>query len=256
MYTKQRKPGLVIGRNPVQEMMRVSPQSIQKIIMLEGLNDKKIKLIENEAKQKNIVIEIQKKIDFQKLFDDTNKSEGISQGIIAIAEDYKYASENDMIEINSKKENAVILLLDEIQDPHNLGAIIRTASAAGVDSILLTEKNSAKVNHTVMKTSSGAVNFVRIALIDNIYKTMEKLKNSGFIIIGTDHNADANLYSYKFPEKCVIIFGNEGEGMRKNILKLCDVMLKIPIKGKIDSLNVSVSAGVVLYEILRQSTVY
>jgi 23S rRNA (guanosine2251-2'-O)-methyltransferase len=250
---KERNEGLIIGRNPVQEMIKFSPKSIHKIIILHGLTDKKIKLIEDESKQNNIAVEIQNKTEFQKLFDSTNKSEGISQGIIAVAEEYKYASEKDMIEINIKKENSVILLLDEIQDPHNLGAIIRTASAAGIDSMLLTAKNTAKVNHTVMKTSSGAANFIRIALTENVYKTIENLKKSGFYIIGTGQNAAENLYSFKFPAKCLIIFGNEGEGMRKNVSKLCDVMLKIPIRGKINSLNVSVSAGIVLYELIRQT---
>jgi 23S rRNA (guanosine2251-2'-O)-methyltransferase len=244
---------LVIGRNPVIETIDSSARNITKIVVLEGLNDKKIYQIIREAKLKNIIVETLPKQFFQKLFDDTNKSEGISQGIIAVMNDYSYASVSDMIEINAKKTKSVILLLDEIQDPHNLGAIIRTASAAGIESVMLTEKNSAKINHTVLKTSSGAVNFVRIALVSNVYKTIEKVKNSGFAVIGTDSKAKEGLYSYRFPEKCLIIFGNEGEGLRKNILKLCDVILKIPIIGKMDSLNVSVSAGVVLYELLRQN---
>jgi len=249
-YKKTDSAGLIIGRNPVLEALRFNSKSIEKISILQGLTDKKIKQIEEEAKQKNITIEFLPKHVFQKLFDDTNKSEGISQGIIAVTEEFNYSSIDDILADN--KPITTLLILDEIQDPHNLGAIVRTASAAGIEGILITEKNSAKVNHTVVKTSSGAVNHIKIALIENIYETIDMLKSKGFVIIGSDNNGKTHLYEFNFPEKNVIIFGNEGEGIRKNIIKLCDRVINIPIRGKIESLNVSVSAGIILYELLRQ----
>ena len=232
------------------EALKFNPQSIDKISILRGLTDKKIKLIENKAKQKNITVEILLKQDFQNLFDDTNKSEGISQGIIAFTGEFKYTSIDNVLTEN--KSISALILLDEIQDPHNLGAIIRTAAAGGIDAVLITEKNSAKVNHTVIKTSSGAVNFIKITLIQNIYRTIELLKKEGYTVIGSDNNSETNVYMYNFPDKSVLIFGNEGEGIRKNVLKLCDKAIKIPVTGKVESLNVSVSAGIIIYELLRQ----
>lgn len=247
------KQGIVIGRNPVLEALKFSPDSIEKVIILQGLSDKKIKQIEQETKQKNIRIEFLPKPSFQKLFDNTNKSEGISQGIIAETRQFNYTPIEELLALNNSKPISTLLLLDEIQDPHNLGAIIRTAAAAGSDGIIITEKNSAKVNHTVIKTSSGATNHIKISLISNIYKTIESLKREGFSIIGTASKAKETVFTYKFPERSVLIFGNEGEGLRKNILKLCDKILSIPIKEEIESLNVSVSAGIILYERMRQS---
>ena len=142
--------------------------------------------------------------------------------------------------------------MDEIQDPHNLGAIIRTSAAAGADGIILTEKNTAKVNHTVIKASAGAVNHIDIVQSRNIYKTIETLKEADFIVLGTSLNTKTSLYDYDFKGKYAVVLGNEGEGIRKNILKLCDGLFKIPLAGKMESLNVSVSAGVILYEALRQ----
>ena len=249
-FKKSDSIGLIIGRNPVLEALKFDPQSIEKISILLGLTDKKIKLIEHEAKRKNIIIEYLGKPLFQKLFDQTNKSEGISQGIIAVTGEFKYTSLEDILTENKTK--SALILLDEIHDPHNLGAIIRTAAAGGIDAVIITEKNSAKVNHTVIKTSSGAVNFIKIALIQNIYKTIEFLKKEGYTVIGADNNSESDVYKYNFPGKSVLIFGNEGEGIRKNIIKLCDKTLKIPVSGKIESLNVSVSAGIIIFELLRQ----
>ena len=200
----------------------------------------------------NINIEFKIKNDFEKILDKKDKSEGVSQGVIAEVEEYKYAELQTLLEMVSSKSNAILLILDEIQDPHNLGAIIRTSVAAGIDGIIITEKNSAKVNHTVVKTSAGAVNHITLVQSRNIYKSIEILKNSGFSVLGTGLNAQKSLFEVNFEGKYAVVLGNEGEGIRKNILKLCDELIKIPIMGRIESLNVSVSAGVILYEVLRQ----
>lgn len=244
---------LIIGRNPVIETINLNPKSIKKIVLLNALTDNKLKEIADFAKSKNIYIEYLPKQQFEKLFTDKkDKSDGISQGIIADVEDYKYYKTTEILKSVNDKNTSTIIMLDEIQDPHNFGAIIRTAVSAGVDGIIISEKNSVKVNHTVIKTSSGATNYIKISKEPNIYKTIEVLKEAGFAIIGTALNSQENLYKYKFPSKSVILFGSEGEGLRKNIIKICDEVIKIPMAGKIDSLNVSVSAGVVLFEILRQ----
>jgi len=242
----------VIGRNPVNEALKFNSRSIKKIVLLEGLSDSKIKEIIRIADKNNISIDLKSKKDFEKILDKKDKSEGVSQGVIAEVTEYKYADIDTILEKVKPKNDALLLILDEIQDPHNLGAVIRTSTAAGTDGIIVTEKNSAKVNHTVVKTSAGAVNHIDIVQSKNIYKTIEALKNADFIVLGTSLNTKTSLYDMNFKGKYAIVLGNEGEGIRKNILKLCDGLIKIPIADKIESLNVSVSAGVILFEILRQ----
>ncbi|MCI0450176.1 MAG: 23S rRNA (guanosine(2251)-2'-O)-methyltransferase RlmB [Chlorobi bacterium] len=243
---------LVIGRNPVIEALKFNPKSIKKLVLLESVSNNKLKEIIKIAQQKNIIIEKFPKIRFEKLLDRKDKSEGISQGIIAEVEEFKYSKTSEILKSVEGNEQITLAVLDEIQDPHNFGAIIRSAAASGIVGIIISDKNTVKVNHTVIKTSSGATNYIKISKESNIYTAVEYLKEKGFKIIGTVLNADKNLYEFSFPGKCVIIFGNEGEGLRKNLIKLCDYLIKIPLAGKIESLNVSVTAGVIFYEILRQ----
>ena len=242
----------IIGRNPVTEALKYNSGSIKKIILLEDLSDNKIKEIMRIAEKKHIKVELKNKKDFEKIIDRKDKSEGVSQGVIAETEEYSYASLGGVLNKISAKDSSLLLILDEIQDPHNLGAVIRTSAATGIDGIIITEKNSAKVNHTVIKSSAGSANKIDIVQSKSIYKTIEQLKNSGFKVLGTTLKAGKSMYEINFKEKIAVVLGNEGEGIRKNIVKLCDEMFKIPIVGKVESLNVSVAAGVVLYEALRQ----
>ncbi len=243
---------LVIGRNPVIETLKFSQDTIKKIIILDSITDNKIRDIEKTAKLKNIEVEKLPKLKFEQILDKKDKSEGISQGIVAEVSEFEYSKTTEILKSLNDKEQATLIILDEIQDPHNFGAIIRTAVSAGADGIIISDKNSAKVNHTVIKTSSGATNYIKISKEPNIYKTIEILQESNYKIIGTVLNSNDDIYSFKFPDKCAVVFGGEGDGLRKNIINLCDNLVKIPMKGKIASLNVSVSAGVTLYEILRQ----
>ena len=244
----------IIGRNPVTEALKYNSGSIKKIVLLEGLSDSKIKEIIRIADKKNIKVELKVKKDFEKILDKKDKSEGVSQGVIAETEEYSYVLLDTVLDKITVKDSSLLLILDEIQDPHNLGAVIRTSAATGIDGIIITEKNSAKVNHTVMKTSAGSANKIDIVQSKNIYKTIEKLKNSGFKVLGTTLNAGISMYEINFKKKIAVVLGNEGEGIRKNIVKLCDEMFKIPIPGNVESLNVSVAVGVILYEAMRQKT--
>lgn len=245
---------LVIGRNPVIETLKSNPETIKKILLLNTLTDNKLKEIAAKAESKNIIVQRVPKQEFEKLLDKKDKSDGISQGIIADVQDFVYHKTTEILKSldEAGKTKTTLIVLDEITDPHNFGAVIRTAAASRADGIIISDKNSVKVNHTVIKASSGATNYVKISKEYNIYQTMEMLKERGYTIVGTVLNSDTSIYSYEFPEKCAIVFGSEGEGLRKNIINLCDDLIKIPMAGKIESLNVSVSAGVVLFEILRQ----
>ena len=245
---------LVIGRNSIIETLRYNPDSVQKIILQEGASDKKITEIITIARRKGISIEEKSRDNFKKIFDKKNKSEGISQGVVAISSEFAYSDFDEIISSLKEKNNSLLVILDEIQDPHNLGAIIRTSAASGADAVILSAKNSAKVTHTVIKSSAGAVNFIPVVQSQNIYKTIENLKAEGFSVVGTDSKAGKDLNGYHFPAFVIVVLGNEGYGIRKNILKMCDDLIKIPLNKKVQSLNVSVAAGIILYEALRQKT--
>ncbi len=245
---------LVIGRNPVLETLALNPSSIKKIVLLDSLSDNRIMELAKKAEAKNIIVEKLPKSYFEKILDKKDKSDGISQGVIAEVEDFHYHKTTEILKSldGEKKEKCTLIILDEIQDPHNFGAVIRSAVASGADGIIISDKNSVKVNHTVIKASSGATNYIKISKEQNISQTIEVLQGVGYEIIGTVLNSGEDLYKFRFPDKCALVFGGEGEGLRKNIINICDHLVKVPMIGKINSLNVSVSAGVVFYEILRQ----
>jgi 23S rRNA (guanosine2251-2'-O)-methyltransferase len=242
----------IIGRNPIIEALKFNPHSIRKILILENSTDRKIKEIIRTAERLRIKIERRSKLEFEKYFDTKNKSEGISQGIAADVSDFEYSAFSDVMNVLEEKENSLIIVLDEIQDPHNLGAIIRTGAASGADAIIISEKNSAKVNHTVIKSSSGAVNYIKIIQTNNIYKVISSLKNKHYKILGTSMKTEKLYFDTVLSGKIALLFGNEGKGLRKNLIKLCDELIKIPINANIESLNVSVAAGVILFDAFRQ----
>lgn len=243
---------LIIGRNPIIEALKFNPQSIRKILIMENLSDNKIKGIIKIACKNNILIERKSKLEFGKYFNKKNKSEGISQGTAAEVNEFEYTNFDSFIKEIRDKKNCLIIILDEIQDPHNLGAIIRTGAASGADAVIISEKNSAKVNHTVIKSSSGAVNFITIIQSCNIYKTILELKKLSFRIIGTSLKIGKNHFELDYTGLTALLLGNEGVGLRKNLMKMCDELVKIPINEKVESLNVSVAAGVLLFEAVRQ----
>jgi len=190
--------------------------------------------------------------EFLNFFDRKNKDEGITQGVIGFIKDFKYADLREIVEGASEIKYPLLLLLDEITDPHNLGAIIRSAVCLGCDGIVIPRHNSAEVNHTVLKTSSGAANKIKIAKETNLVNTIVYLKKHGYFIMGTDLKADKYTYERDFKKPIALILGSEGKGMRDILKKNCDELVRIPMTSTFDSLNVSVSAGVILYESFRQ----
>ncbi len=244
---------LVIGKNPVLETLKSNPDSFNKIILLKKIKpDNKLKSIVETAGKHKINVVYLNYMDFKKFFDNKSKDEGVDQGVIGFIKDYNYISLRDMVEKNKKIKNPLILILDSITDPHNLGAIARSAVCLGADGIVIPRHNSAEVNHTVLKTSSGAVNYIAIAKETNITNTLIFLKNNGYWIAGTDLNSSKSIFECDLKIPLALIIGSEGSGIRKNLLEKCDIKIRIPMAGKIDSLNASVSAGVFLYEIFRQ----
>lgn len=238
--------GIIVGRKPVLEALN-SNEKIDQIFILWGLKGGLIDAIFTIAKKRNIRCSYVKKEKFASLSDHPN-----TQGVVAQKIDRKLYSLEKIIESSKAKPFPLLLLLDCIQDTHNLGAIIRSAECAGVDGIIITKHNSAPLNETVAKTSAGATEYIKICTVNNIAQAIDEIKNAGYWVFGT-HISGSKKYSevdYKLP--AAIVMGNEEKGIRPLTASKCDFLINIPMTGKIESLNVSVATGVILFEVQRQ----
>ena len=230
---------IVSGKNVAKELLNGNI-SINKLYLSNSFCDDYILNLINKKNIKPIYVENK---DLDKLCKEKH------QGIALEIADYKYYSEDDMF--NNLSSNPFILILDHIEDPHNFGAIIRTSEAAGVDYIIISKDRCVKVNETVMKTSSGALYNVKIVMVTNINRLISKLKKRGIWIIGTDIKAtDYDKLDYNIP--LALVIGSEGFGMQRIIKENCDFIASIPMRGKINSLNASVAAGIMIYEVLEK----
>lgn len=244
---KQSLSDQIEGRNSVLELLE-SNRDINKIFIARGERHGSINKIIAKAKERKIVIV---EVERQKL-NAISETEN-HQGVIAIVPPFNYCEVEDILEeAKSKNEDPFILILDGIEDPHNLGSIIRTAETAGVHGIIIPKRRAALVNATVNKASAGAVEHMKIARVTNITDSIEKLKNEGLWICGTDINANKYYYEQDLTGALGIVIGNEGNGISEKVKKNCDFLVKIPMKGKITSLNASVSAGIIIYESVEQ----
>ena len=230
----------IFGKNVAKELL-ANNRKIKEVILQNGFNEQSII---NDIENKNIPIEYIEKRQIDRL------ESGNHQGIILVIDDYKYIDEKDML--NNLGDNPFIVILDHLEDPHNFGAIIRTCEAAGVDYIIIPKNRSVSVNSTVMKVSTGALDNVKIACVTNLNNTIKKLQEKGVWIVGTDME-DSEPYDeidYKTPT--ALIIGSEGFGMSDLVKKNCDFIARIPMNGKVNSLNASVAAGIMIYEVIRQ----
>ena len=238
---------IVEGRNAVLELLN-SDRDINKIFVQAGEKHGSINKIIAIAKENKVVVtEVEKsKLDFMSK---TNNH----QGVIAIVPPFNYCEIEDILDLaEQRNEDAFILILDGIEDPHNLGSIIRTAETAGVHGVIIPKRRAVGVNSTVAKVSAGAVEHMLVARVTNITDAIEKLKKEGLWICGTDINTDKYYYEQDLTGSIGIVIGNEGSGMSSKVTKNCDFLVKIPMQGKVTSLNASVSAGIVIYETLKQ----
>ncbi|MBR1592586.1 MAG: 23S rRNA (guanosine(2251)-2'-O)-methyltransferase RlmB [Ruminococcus sp.] len=249
MYKKNTKEDnsendIIFGRNPVIEALK-SDIPID-TVYIEGSGGS-LNLIRSLAKEKGIPV---KDTDSKKL---SRLSEGAShQGVAATAACGRYVQTEDILEISRQKNTKpFIIICDEIEDPHNLGAIIRTAETSGADGVIIPKRRSAGLNSTVFKTSAGAASYVPVARVPNLAAAIDKLKENGVWIYGTDISG-SDYYSTDFSGGCALVIGSEGFGMSRLIKEKCDFMIKLPMLGKINSLNASVAAGIFMYEVLRQ----
>ncbi|MGL4534448.1 MAG: 23S rRNA (guanosine(2251)-2'-O)-methyltransferase RlmB [Fusobacteriaceae bacterium] len=230
----------IIGVNPVIEVLQNKEREIEKIELFKGLKDEKVKLIKQLASERNIKIYV------------TDKKRENSQGVEAIVIEHDYYVEmGEFLEKLAKNEKNIVLVLDGIQDPRNFGALIRSAEIFGVKGIIIPERNAVKINETVIKTSTGAIEYVDIVKVTNISDALEKLKKLGFWVYGAEGDGNKYYYEEKYPQQTALVMGSEGFGIRKRVKDTCDVLVKIPMHGKINSLNVSVAGGIILSEISK-----
>ena len=238
------------GRNSVLELLE-SGKDINKIYVTRGEKHGSINKILAIAKEKKIIVVEKDKKQMDEMAQEENY-----QGVIAIVPPFEYVEIEDILNIaKEKNEEPFILILDGIEDPHNLGSIIRTAETAGVHGIIIPKRRAASVNSTVNKTSAGAVEHMKIARVTNISDTIEELKQAGLWICGTDISAEKYYYNQDLTGPLGIVIGNEGKGISEKVKKNCDFNVKIPMKGKITSLNAAVSTGIIVYEAVKQRVV-
>ena len=234
------------GRNVVLEAFR-SGKTIDKLFILDGSSDGPIKTIIREAKKTDCIINFVDKERLDRL-SGTNRH----QGVVAIGAAYDYASVEDILaNARDKGEDPFIFILDEIEDPHNLGAIIRTANQAGAHGVIIPKRRAVGLTATVAKTSAGAINYTPVAKVTNISKTIEELKKEGLWFVCADMGGET-MYNLDLKGPIGLVIGNEGNGVSRLVKEKCDFIASIPMKGDIDSLNASVAAGVLAYEIVRQ----
>ena len=229
---------LVYGRNVALEYLKKS-EKVKKIYLQEGFHDEKINLLIEKG---NIQPKYLPKFELDRL------ANGVHQGIILDVIDFSYTDYHKFIQ----DSESFVVILDHLEDPHNLGAIIRTSEAAGVNGIIIPKDRGVTVNSTVIKTSTGAIDNIPISLVTNLNQTISDLKKEGFWIVGTDMTNSTDYRKLDYSGKIALIIGNEGTGISRMVRESCDFMAEIPMYGKVNSLNASVAAGILIYEVVRQ----
>ncbi len=234
------------GRNAVTEAFRAG-RTIDKLFVLDGCHDGAVNTIKNLARKQDTIVNYVTK---ERL--DQMSETGKHQGVIAQAAAYEYAEVEDILQAaRDKNEDPFIFILDELEDPHNLGAIIRTANLCGAHGVIIPKRRAAGLTATVVKASAGAINYTPVAKVTNIAKTIEELKEKGLWFVCADMDGEV-MYQHNLTGPIGLVIGNEGSGVSRLVKEKCDYIASIPMKGDIDSLNASVACGVLAYEIVRQ----
>ena len=243
---KHGNENMIEGRNAVLEAFR-SGKPVDKLFVLDGCRDGPVRTIVREAKKHDTLVQF---VDKERL---TQLSQtGRHQGVIAYTAAYEYAQVEDMLALAKERgEDPFLILLDDIEDPHNLGAIIRTANLAGAHGVIIPKRRAVGLTATVAKTSAGAINYTPVAKVTNLTKTMKELKEKGLWFVCADMGGES-MYKLNLTGPIGLVIGNEGEGVSRLVKETCDFVASIPMKGDIDSLNASVATGVLAYEIVRQ----
>ena len=243
----EEREDIIIGRNAVIEALKNDSRTIETLYISNNKLEGSINTIVGMAKEKKIII---KEVDKRKL---DNMCDGEThQGVIAKVTPFKYSEVSDILDLAKERgESPFIVILDEVEDPHNLGSIARTAELFGVHGIIIPKRRSASVTATVYKSSVGAIEHVKVAKVTNLNATIDSLKEQGIWVYGADIRAEEYSYEVDYSGPCALIIGNEGRGISKLTVQKCDKLIKIPMVGKINSLNASVAGGIMMYEVLK-----
>ncbi|WP_044409822.1 23S rRNA (guanosine(2251)-2'-O)-methyltransferase RlmB [Thiomicrospira microaerophila] len=235
----------IYGIHAIERLLKQSPHLIFHISVIEGRLNPRLQSLKQQAEQLGVKVNALPKARFDKL-------DAVHQGIMAEVSPQTRFNEDDLIGLVESNPQALILFLDEVQDPHNLGAILRSADATGVDAVVIPKNNAVGVNPTVRKVACGAADSVRLVVVTNLSRTMVQLQQAGLWLVGLAGETDQTLYQADFKGPVGLVMGAEGTGLRRLTREHCDQLVAIPMKGQVESLNVSVATGVALYEVLRQ----
>jgi len=246
MSDQQGNEELLWGIHPVLEQLRSDPRTVRELIIQQHKGGKKLQEIIDLAQQQGV------RIRFMPLQRFPGTAQQNHQGVMAKIAPIASASLDDLLSACASEEQPILVALDSIQDPHNLGAIIRSAAAAGVCGVIMPKDRSAPLNATAAKAAAGAMAHVKLCVVTNLAATLQSIKEKGFWVYGAAGEARQSLYSTKFSGPICIVVGGEGKGMRPLIREHCDVLLSIPMAGTLNSLNASVAAGIILFEVVRQ----
>lgn len=238
---------IVYGKNPVEGLLEVNPKRINKIYLAKGVKfDPKIKNILSLARQNRINVQDIPREKLDKIAD------GVHQGIAASVSPVEYTELEDLLPKIKDKNDALLIILDKVEDPHNLGSIIRTAAAANADGLIIPKRHSSQITSSVEKASAGTVEKLAIVQVNNLNTTIETLKENNFWIIGAESSGDAYYFDRKYDMNCALVLGGENQGISTLVKKNCDMLVKIPMSDNVNSLNVANAASILIYEVVRQ----
>ncbi len=239
---------IIFGLLPVLEALRANARRIEKILIAEGAREHRIAEIIDLARAAHVPFQKHVRAELAKLIEPGANH----QGVIALTAAADYADADELLEEIAAKEKPLVLILDGVEDPRNLGAILRVAECAGADGTFIPEHRAASLTETVVKTSAGATEYTPVAKVKNLNRLIEELKKNNIWVVGTSGEAERDYTDWDWTSACALVLGSEGKGLHRLVAENCDALVKIPMHGKIESLNVSVAAGVILFEALRQ----
>lgn len=244
----EQSKNIIFGMLPILELLRANSRRVDKILIADGAREHRIAEIIDLAKENRIPFQKTPRESLAKLVEPGANH----QGVIAFVASADYADADELLAEIFAKENSLVLILDGIEDPRNLGAILRTAECAGADGVFIPEHRAVGLTETVVKTSAGATEHIKIAKVKNLNRLIEELKKNNIWVVGTSGEAKMNYAEWEWTQKTALVLGSEGKGLHRLVAENCDALVKIPMQGKIESLNVSVACGVLLFEAGRQ----
>jgi 23S rRNA (guanosine2251-2'-O)-methyltransferase len=237
---------VIFGINAVAEALKARGRAFQWVGMAKERDDLRLQKLIQECRQNNVPVKFMPRTELDRM-----AGTGSHQGVVAVTSQKQYNDLDDLIAAK-RSDYSLIVVLDGVEDPHNLGAILRTADATGADGVVIPERRAAGITGTVVKSSAGASEHLPVAKVTNIARTLEDLKTKGLWMVGLDERGKQNYDEVDYKMDCAIVLGTEGKGLHDLVARKCDFLVSIPMLGKVSSLNVSVAAGVVLYEVVRQ----